>query len=188
MSMISFSDRWVSASVHKNLRRRFLENPIDVLEKVRERNENVMIQVFDAGCIVSVKQIHATAVATHLAFKASTNISRKFEIELLVRLAADTQINRVLDKLGVRADTGEVGCCIVAESKDRVLKALRDLLQEIGGEEIGESELRSEEKLRKAMEFYGITEKEVKSVQAQSRHEAVLLLILERIATLDLRR
>ena len=188
MSMISFSNKWVSASVRRNLRREFLENPIDILERVRGKNKNAIIQVFDAGCVVSVKQIHATAVATHLAFKAGTNVSRKFEIELLVRLAADTQISRVLDRLGVRADTEEVGCCVMAESKDKVLKAFKDLLQEIGGEEVEESELRSEERLRKAMEFYGITENEVKSVQAQSRYEAILLLILERIATLDLRR
>ena len=188
LSMISFSDKWVSASVRRNIRRGFLENPIGVLERVRRKNRDAVIQVFDAGCVVSVKQIHATAVATHLAFKAGTNVSRKFEIELLVRLAADTQINRVLDRLGVKADTEEVGCCVVAESRDKALKAFRDLLQEIGGEEIEESELRSEERLKKAMEFYGIGESEVESVQAQSRYEAILLLILERIATLDLRR
>jgi len=188
LNMISFSDKWVAASVRKDPRREFLEDPIGVLDGVREKNRGVVIQIFDASCVVSVKQIHATTVATHLAFKAGTNISRKFEIELLVRLAADTQINRVLDKLGVRSDTEEIGCCVVAGSRDKVLKASKDLLQEIGGEEIKESELRSEDRLKKAMEFYGITESEVKSVQAQTRYEAILLLILERIATLDLRR
>lgn len=188
MSVISFSDRWVAASVRRNPRRSFLEDPMGVLERVREKNRDVVIQVFDASCVVSVKQIHATTVAAHLAFKAGTNISKKFEIELLLRLAADTQISRVLERLGVGSDTKEVGCCVVAGSRDKVLKAFRDLFQEIGGEEIGEDELRSEGRLRKAMEFYGITENEVKSVQAQSRYEAILLLILERIATLDLRR
>jgi len=51
-----------------------------------------------------------------------------------------------------------------------------------------EDELKKEDRLSEAMKFYGITEKEVDAVQAPSKADAVLLLILERVATLDLKR
>ena len=188
MSLINFSDKWVAASVRKNPRKEFLENPVAFLDKLREANKQAVIQVFDAKCVISVRQIHATAVATYLAFKAGTNVSKKFEIELLVRLAADTQIGRTLDRLGVDPETREIGCCVMVDGKDLALKISRDLFQLVGGDDMSESELKEERRLREAMKFYGITEKEVESVQAQTRAEAVLLLILERIATLDLKR
>jgi len=188
MSVISFSGRWVAASVRKNPRREFLEDPVKFLERLRAANKQAVIQVFDARSVVSVKQIHAMAVATHLAFKAGTNISKKFEIELLLRLAADTQIERALKRLGVSSKTKEVGCCVITDDKPLALKVSRDLLTLVGGDEMREDELREERRMRAAMKFYGITEKEVESVQSRTRAEAVLILILERIATLDLKR
>ena len=186
--MISFSDKWVMASVHKNVRRGIFVNPEKTLESLKKLSKDAVIQIFDASCIVSVKQIHAAAVATHLAFKAGSNISKKFEIEFLLRLSADTQIERVLNKIGVKPETLEVGFCVISNDKSAVLRASRDVVHLIGGEPMSEEELKSEERLDKAMEFYGITEKELESVQASSKAEAVLLLILERIATLDLKR
>jgi len=186
--MISFSDKWVMASVHKNVRRGIFVKPEKIVESLRKLSENASVQIFDASCVISVKQIHAAAVATHLAFKAGSNISKKFEIEFLLRLAADTQIGRVLDKIGVKPETREVGFCVISNDKSITLRTSRDVMHLIGGEPMSEEELKSEERLNKAMEFYDITEKELESVQASSKAEAVLLLILERIATLDLKR
>lgn len=53
---------------------------------------------------------------------------------------------------------------------------------------MSEGELRSDDKLHEAMKFYDISETEVKVIQAKLRADAVLFLILERIATLDFMR
>ena len=186
--MMRISDKWVVAGVHRGIRRGLFSKPDRLPETLKKLGDSAVVQIFDARCVVSVRQIHAAAVAAHLAFKAGTNISKKFEIEFLLRLAADTQINRVLDKIGVKPDTVEVGFCAVSDDKSSVLKASRNIVHLIGGEPMTDEELKSEERLKKAIEFYGITEKEIESVQAGSRADAVLLLILERIATLDLKR
>lgn len=188
MKLVSFGDRWAAASVLKSPRRSFLADPLKVLEAARSANRGAVIQAFDAGCVVSVRQIHAAAVAAYLAFKAGTNISKKPEIELLVRLAADTQIGRVLERLGVKEDSGEVGLCVLAESKTSAARIMEELSRAIGGVEVGDEYLKKGERLDKAMRFYGISEEEVETVQARDRAEAVLILILERIATLDLKR
>jgi len=186
--MINFGDKWIIASVHKNVRRGILTNPGKILDSLKKLGGNAVIQVFDASCVVSVKQIHAAAVAAHLAFKAGSNISHKFEIEFLLRLAADTQIERVLNRIGLKPETSEVGFCVISDDRSGALSGSRSVIELIGGEPMSEEELRSEDRLDRAMEFYGITARELESVQSSSRAEAVLLLILERIATLDLKR
>lgn len=188
LSLVSFSDKWVAAAVHKNVKASVLEDPVKALENARSLNEEAVIQLFDAKCVVSVKQIHAAAVAAHLAFKAGSNISKKFEIEFLLRLAADTQIERVLEKIGVNLETKEFGLCIMTRDKDSALKTYREIASLIGGDPMNEDELRKEERLKKAMNFYEIIDEEIDAVQAPSKADAVLLLILERIATLDLKR
>lgn len=151
-------------------------------------SRDAIAQLFDGRCVISVKQVHAAVVATYLAFKAKSNISKKFEMEFLLRLAADTQISRVLEKMGIRARTREIGYCVVSEDKNKVLKVSNDIARLIGGEPMEEDELRGDERLTEAMRFYDITDTEIEAAQAPSKADAVLLLILERIATLDLKR
>lgn len=70
----------------------------------------------------------------------------------------------------------------------RSQKISNDVARFIGGEPMSECELRSDDKLHEALKFYDISETEVKAVQAKSIADAVLFLILERIATLDFMR
>lgn len=188
MIVLRIGDEWVSASVLRGPRPEALRDPQRLLESLRKAVGRSIVQVFDAGCVVSVRQIHAAAAAAYLAFRAGTNISRKFELELLLRLAADTQIGRVLERLAVKPGTREVGYCVAAESGERALECSRAAERIIGGSAMSEEELRRDERLRRAMKFYGISEEEVEAVQATDRAEAVLILVLERIATLDLKR
>jgi tRNA threonylcarbamoyladenosine modification (KEOPS) complex Cgi121 subunit len=188
LRLVSFGDKWVAASVLRSPRRSFLTNPVGILDSLRTPNRGAVIQAFDAKCVVSVRQIHAAAVAAHLAFKAGTNISKKMEMELLLRLAADTQIGRVLERLGVREGTEEVGLCVLANERSLAVRIAEDLARAVGGTEVDDDYLGREERLAKAIEFYGIEMAEIESVQARDKAEAILTLILERIATLDLRR
>jgi tRNA threonylcarbamoyladenosine modification (KEOPS) complex Cgi121 subunit len=188
LRLAGFGDKWVAASVLRSPRRAFLATPVGILDSLRASNKGAVIQAFDARYVVSVRQIHAAAVAAHLAFKAGANISKKMEIELLLRLAADTQIGRVLERLGVREGTEEVGFCILADERSLAVRISDDLARAVGGTEVDDDYLRGEGRLAKAIEFYGIEMAEIESVQARDKAEAILILILERIATLDLRR
>lgn len=188
LSLLNFGDKWAAAAVHKNVRKNIVNDPAQAIENIKRLGKDVIVQIFDGRCVVSVKQIHAAAVAAHFAFKAGSNISKKFELEFLLRLAADTQINRAIKKMGIKPETREVGYCVLSDDREKVVRASSDVARLIGGEPIDENELRSEDKISEAMKFYGITEAEIGAVQARSRADAVLLLILERIATLDLMR
>lgn len=188
-ALTSFGDLWVAAAVYRNPKRSILADPETVLERVRSLGGGEpVIQLFDAEPIISLRQVHAAAVAAHLAFKAGTNIARRIEVEVLLRLAADTQIGRAIQKIGVRRDSRELGAAVMAKDRASAVRILEQVAALVGGEEISEEALGSEERVEKALEFYGIGGEEVETVQAGSRREAALLLVLERMAILDVER
>jgi len=188
LSLTSFGDRWVMAGVCRGVRVGVLRNPLKVLEDLKALGKGFTAQIFDAEPIISLRQIHAAAVAAYLSFKAGVNISKRLEIEFLLRLAADTQIDRALERIGVKPDSREVGFCIFADSRERAVEVGKAAVRVLGGETLTDAELGVEDRVRSALRFYGIDESELESVQADSRLQAALLLILERIATLDIKR
>ena len=188
-ALTSFGDLWIAAAVYRNPRRTVLADPDAVLERVRELSGgDSVVQLFDADPIISLRQIHAAVAAAYLAFRAGTNIARRVEIEVLLRLAADTQIGRALRRIGVREDSRELGAAVMAKDRDEVSRILGKVAALVGGEEVSEEALGDEQKIGEALKFYGIGVEEVETVQAGSRREAALLLVLERMATLDVER
>lgn len=188
-ALTSFGDLWIAAAVYRNPRRAVLADPEAVLKKVRELSgENSVVQLFDADPIISLRQIHAAVAAAYLAFSAGTNIARRIEIEVLLRLAADTQIGRALQRIGVREDSKELGATVMTKDRDEALRILGRVASLVGGEEVSEEALGDEHKIGEALKFYNIEAEEVETVQAESRREAVLLLVLERMAMLDVER
>jgi len=185
LSLTSFGDKWVMAGVCRGVRGEVLRSPLRILEDLKALGEDFTAQIFDAEPVISLRQIHAAAVAAYLSFKAGVNISKRLEIEWL---AADTQIDRALEKIGVKPNSREVGFCIFADSKERAVEVGRVALRALGGEALTDAELGVEDRMRSALRFYGIDESELRNVQADSRLQAALLLILERIATLDIKR
>lgn len=188
MSVTHFGDKWVMAGVCRRVRGEVLRDPIKILEDLKALGEDFSAQIFDAEPIISLRQIHAAAVAAYLSFKAGVNISKKLEIEFLLRLAADTQIGRALERVGVKLDSREVGFCILADNREKAIEVGKAMFRVLGGEVLKESELGAEDRVRNALRFYGIDESELENVQADSWLQAALLLILERIATLDVKR
>ena len=188
MSLTSFGDRWVMAGVCRGIREEVLRDPLKVLEDLKALGKGFTAQIFDAEPIISLRQIHAAAVAAYLSFKAGVNISKRLEIEFLLRLAADTQIDRALERIGVKPDSREVGFCIFADNREMAVEVGKAALRVLGGETLTDAELGVEDRVRSALRFYGIDESELGNVQADSRLQAALLLILERIATLDIKR
>ncbi len=186
-SLTSFDDAWIIAGVRRNPKIHVIRDPELLLERVKAFSQNSTTQIFNAAPIISFKQIHAAAVSAYLAFKAGVSIAKKLEIEFLLRLAADTQIGRVIERLGVSPETAVIGVCVISRSRDSVLDVYGKIVSLVGGAEVEESFLRRRERVLEALRFYGI-EGGLDMVQAGSWEDAALLLILEKIAILDVER
>ncbi|MEM2732569.1 MAG: hypothetical protein QXM66_03580, partial [Nitrososphaerota archaeon] len=84
-------------------------------------------------------------------------------------------------------DLREIGVLIISSNLDRLQKLMVEVGSIVDGEEMHEEDLHLEERLRRAVEFYGLTDY-MKSIQTRDLYESVLLSILEKITTIDVER
>ncbi|MCF8885234.1 MAG: KEOPS complex subunit Cgi121 [Nitrososphaerota archaeon] len=185
MEISKFKDIFTAAGVYRNVSRESLRKLLETALK-QSKDTDYMI-IFRSDFLISLKQVHVAAVSSVLAFRSNKNIARNLAIEFMLRLSADTQINRVLEKVMVRDDLREIGVLIISSNLDRLQKLMVEVGSIVDGEEMHEEDLHLEERLRRAVEFYGLTDY-MKSIQTRDLYESVLLSILEKITTIDVER
>lgn len=182
----SYHGYYVAVGVYRLLDKDGIEDFEKIINELS--GDDVIIELFNSEFLISLKQIIFAAISAVNAFFSESNIARSLGIEILLRLSSETQIDKAIKKIGVNKDVDEVGVCIVSRNIDRLEETTRILLQRINAVELPEESLHSIDRVRKAIEFYNITQEEVESVQARDFYEATLLLVLEKIATVDIER
>ncbi len=186
METIQYDGLFISAAVYNVDNREILENIDKLLNDLK--TSNCLVVIFRASHVISLKQILFAAVSAILAFKSKTNIARKLDVEILVRLSSESQIDEAIKKISMDRETKDAGICVLSRSKEELQEFSKKLTEIIDGLEFNEEDLHTIDRINAAKNFYNITDEEINSVQARELHEAVLLLILERIATIDIRR
>ena len=186
METIQYDGLFISAAVYNVGNREILKNIDKLLKDLKA--SNCLVVIFQASQVISLKQILFAAISAILAFKSGTNIARKLDVEILVRLSCENQIDEAIKKISVDRETKDVGICILSRSEEELQEFSGKLTELIDGLEFNDEDLRTIDRINAAKNFYKITDEEINSVQAGDLYEAVLLLILERIATVDIRR
>lgn len=186
METIQYDDVFISVTVYYVHDRGKLENIDRLLSELR--TSNCIVSIFRGDLVISLKQILLAAISAIIAFKSKTNIARKLDIEILLRLSSETQIDEAIKKIGITREVTDIGICVLSRSKDELRNFLGKLTRLIGGSELSEEDLRTIDRIDRAVKFYNINEDEINAIQAGEMWKAVLLLILERIATVDVRR
>ncbi|MCS7126476.1 MAG: KEOPS complex subunit Cgi121 [Aigarchaeota archaeon] len=186
MEIIQYQDKWIGAAVYRSVKKEFLKDATRPLNELC--SEKVIMNIFKSDPVISLKQIHAAAISSLLAFKSKSNIAKNLGIEILLRISSETQIERALKKLGIDESAEEAGVCIISEDYNELEEARGMLSLRIGGVELSEEDLHDNNRVVRALEFYSIKDEDLKVIQAKNLYEAALFLILEKIATLDLYR
>ncbi len=186
MERVEYRGYHVAVGVYRLLGKDRIENFERIIDELS--GGDVIIELFNSEFIISLKQIVFAALSAINAFLSESNIARSLGIEILLRLSSETQIDRAIDKIGVNKNVDEVGVCIVSKDIDKLEETMRSLLQKISTVEITEESLHSIDRVKKTVEFYNIRREEVESIQARDFYEAVLLIVLEKIATVDVER
>jgi len=108
--------------------------PVDEkLERVREidRKMGTVSQVFDARGIAGKEHLaHASRLAI-LAHSGGFNFAESLSIELLCWAAAERQIRKAFDKVGIRRDSEEVAVVSIGHGAAEVSAAIRAILHEL---------------------------------------------------------
>lgn len=186
LEIVEYREKWIGAAVYRSPSQSFLEDPEPLIREAQRMG--VSLSLFAADPVISLRQIIAAAISSLAAFRSGSNVARNLGIEVLLRISCDTQIDRALKTIGVNKDTKEVGICIISNSRDDLVRIEELASHIIDGVEVGEEELASPERIERAVRFYDISDRELASIQAKNPREAVLSLVFERIATLDIWR
>jgi tRNA threonylcarbamoyladenosine modification (KEOPS) complex Cgi121 subunit len=155
----------------------------EVLEKVREIDEErgTVTQVFDAGRVAGrVHLAHAARLAL-LSHSRGSGFADSLAVELVCWVAAEKQIKRALEKVGLREDSRTVALLSVGGERQKVEGTLGTILRETGMErEDGVMELHPS-KLKILTEVFSLPREMVRKLGVQK-------LVLERVALLALER
>jgi len=150
----------------------------DFVEKVRNVVDDA--QVFDADSILDWDVFDAALMNAVLAVRASRQRARTLSNEVLMRLAATTQISEAIAKFGLKPGSKRAVFLVLGNSREQVEEKAAKVLSLAGGEE---TDLPKNPDQTRFAELYGVTETVYKSVQAKTSIEALKLAIMQKIAT-----
>lgn len=164
-----------------------IKNVQDFVKKIKEKlPSNVWVQFFNASFIASWQHIFFAVINAKLSFKNQKNISRSIDIETLLFASAQNQINKAIEKIGIKPDTQNVAIVIVAKEEEQIPEVLLNITKYIGSNPDETIIGFSNEKQKKILKKFEISKNEIESViKDDNIIEAIKDIIIERMAILS---
>jgi len=155
----------------------------EVLERVREIDggRGTVTQVFDATRVAGKAHLAHAARLALLSRSSGLGFADSLAAELACWVAAERQIKRAFEKVGLREDSRTVALLSVGGKRERVEGALATVLGEIGIKRDDEVMEPLPSKLKLLTEVFSLPLEMVRKLGVQK-------LVLERVALLALER
>ncbi|MCW3999825.1 MAG: KEOPS complex subunit Cgi121 [Candidatus Bathyarchaeota archaeon] len=145
----------------------------------------VEVQFFDAGLIATSEHLYFAAVNALAAFSGKTNLSKSVAVEMMLYAAAQRQIRQSIAKIGINPQTSEVAVALVGKDAG-ALERMRDAVSLAVGAEPDDSVLElTPQKSAKIREVFGISQNMLDAAQRGTESEALVALVVERVALLS---
>ena len=158
------------------------------LEELLSDKGEVAVQLVDARAVASQRHIISAAEHAAYSFARGENIAAKLSLEFLLYLAADRQLRSAIEKMGIKEENLKIAVIALGKKREKVVKALEELLVKLPGEvdaSLLEASKEKEEHLRK---IFDIKEEELEAARKVHREEALEHMILERIALFHVKK
>ncbi|MEM2739224.1 MAG: KEOPS complex subunit Cgi121 [Candidatus Bathyarchaeia archaeon] len=168
----------------------YIESPASFIRILRETCKPAEIQILRADSILNLEHIRLAILYALKSFERSVNIAKTLTLEILLKIAAEDQIDKALAKSGLKKGRQDIVIIVFSENREYAEAALSKVI-EILGEETGPNMLRDidEEKIKKIIDLFGISEERLKAEYMYPDIEAALLhILLEDMALTILRR
>lgn len=183
----TYGSRYVLASAVEKTNIKDIETVLANLQSIG-RKTNTIVQIADPDYIAS---LHHIRHATHLALKAEAEdnmVSNEVAVEILLYLVGQRQIDKAIDQVGAKQGKQKIGLIIVGKDKKQVEKAYQEVLVEIGGVRNPALLELTSEKMKQIQELFNITQTEIDTVSRGDDREALIKIVMERSALLDLQK
>lgn len=146
-----------------------------------DRENRTTSQAFDASSIAGKEHLVHAAHLALAAYATKRNFASSLNIELVCWAAAERQIARAFDKVGVRKASKGLAILSFGVSRAQVRRALVIICRELGIERDDSVLELTREKVSKMCKVFSISKDELKIAPIQK-------LVLERVALLALER
>jgi KEOPS complex subunit Cgi121 len=156
------------------------------LSKIKKLVGNLVFQVFDADLVAGWRHLFFSAVNAVKAFETGSSVSRNLSIEALLYASCQDQISKAFEVMGVKPTIKRVALMVFADSQKEAKIAIERTFLAISEPDNSVLEI-NEEKLKRMMNVFGISELELEAVGG-SKEEALSMFIIEKGALLPLRR
>ncbi|MEM1947768.1 MAG: KEOPS complex subunit Cgi121 [Candidatus Caldarchaeum sp.] len=174
MRLLQFRNKYVAAGVIPLAD----TNVSELLDSVLKNFKNV--QLVDASKVMDWDVFDAAVVNAVLAFGTPKQKAKTIANEILIRLAATTQVDEAIKKLGLTPNSKEAVFYVVGDDSESVVDTVHKLLQFT---KTSEKELLTDVEINELQQSYGLTDEQIAAVQAQTRRDAVKLLVIQKIAS-----
>lgn len=173
----NFGERWVAISGGKST----IDDIENIIGKVNEIDESfgTISQLFDASRIAGKQHLlHASKLALE-SLGRERSFADSPSIELTCWVAGLRQINKSLDRVGIRSDSDEIVLVVIGEQESDVWNSLKKISEEI---DLGENENFLEitdERVNTLKEAFSISQNQLDVTSIQE-------IVLENVALLSL--
>jgi tRNA threonylcarbamoyladenosine modification (KEOPS) complex Cgi121 subunit len=151
----------------------------------RRQTHAVAIQFFDADLVATPRHLYFATINALQAFKGKTNISKTVAMETILYASAQRQIQKALDRSGIKSTTQNMAVLIIDEQQQVVELALAAVSSCVGKAPDDCVLEMNSEKLKNIKKNFNIGESEIETVRKDDdRAVAVVDLVIERVALL----
>ena len=177
-------DKWIEITGYRNIA---FSKAEEFLKANRtEIKQTVDMQFFDAELIASQEHLYFAALNALQAFQNKTNVSKSPAMETMLYASAQRQIKRAIQRSGIKPETKNMAVLIIGEKQSPIQFLLKELSDCVGVEPDEKVLEMSEEKEKKIIKTFQITDEELKTIMKNNDYEAAVVnLVIERVALLS---
>jgi len=166
-----------------------IKNVEEFLEKIRtQAPPETEVQFFNGDLVATWQHLYFALLNALTAFKNKSNISKSLAVETMLYASAQHQIRRAVELLGIKPNTRNIAVVVVGRDVDTV-EAGVSAVSRSGKVQVDDSVLKiSNAKTRKIRESFGISDTELETMKKDGLEEALVDLVIERMALLATQR
>ena len=182
LQYIQEQGKFVEITGYKNIS--FKEAEIFLKTNRKQTNQDIDIQFFDAELIATQEHLYFAVLNALQAFKNKTNLSKRPAMEILLYASAEGQIQKAIERCGIKPQTKNMAIAIIGEDPKQMQNAIDALTKSVGSEpdvSVLEMTKTKETKIKKVFE---ITNGELKIVESNNQKNAIMNMVIERVALL----
>ena len=147
--------------------------------------QEASVQFFTAELVATWQHLYFAVLNALLAFINERNISKSVAMEIMLYASAQRQIRKAIQFIGIKRNCANVAVVIIGANPDSV-KTVLSAVSKCVGVEPDETVLElTNEKTRSIRKAFGISAEELEAVDKKNVKQALVNLVIERIALLS---